>query len=293
MLKVRQNMARSKSFIARLVTEPKTRIKAEMTLLLLLCIVLLITVSWEELAHNHFTAWVEAESTAYLDETMSKGGTAFLISRALNGTISVVQSFTITPFIGELSLGEVLDPVNDIVERFSWIMLAAVVSIGIQKLLMEIGVAVDLTLIIVPALLLLISSLLMTTKASKHHLRLNAYRLLLFVLLVRFAIPITGLLGSYIATNFLVDKRDEAIVAIEKSQEKISEFSVQEAATSPRESLEELQKESEEIVTQVIKLSTLFLFETILFPILVLWGLMKLFGMLFHWPVSIKPEPGS
>ncbi|EDN68498.1 conserved hypothetical protein, membrane [Beggiatoa sp. PS] len=293
MLNVSQNLTRSKSFIAQLITQPKKRIKVEMTLLLLLCMVLLITVSWEEIAHNQLTTWVETESTAYLDDTMEKGGTAFLISRALNGTISVVQSFTITPFIGELSLGEVLDPVNDVVERFSWIMLTAVVSIGIQKLLMEIGVAVDLTWVILPALLLLFTSLLMTTKSSKHHLRINAYRLLLFVLLVRFAIPITGLLGSYISTNFLVEKRDESIQSIEKAQEKISEFSVQDVATSPKETLEELQKESEQIVAQIIKLSTLFLFETILFPILVLWGLMKLFGMLFHWPVSMKSEPDT
>ena len=287
---MKQSFARLKTGISELIWLPEKRIKVEITLLLVLCMVLLITVSWDEIAHNQLTAWAEAESVTYLDETMNQGGAAFVIARALNGTISVMQSFTITPFLGELSLGEVLDPVNDIVERFSWIMLAAVVSIGIQKLLMEIGVSIDMTWVVLPALFLLLFSLFMKTKLSKYRLRINAYRLLLFVLLVRFAIPMTGLLGAYISDNFLAEKREHAIQAIEKSQEKIAEISVQDAATSPKESLEQLQKDSEQIITQVIQLSTLFLFEAILFPILVLWGLIKLFGILFHWPISMKSD---
>jgi hypothetical protein len=230
---------------------------------------------------------------AYLDDTMHKAGTAFLIARALNATISVMQSFAITPFIGQLSLGEVLDPVNDLIERFSWIMLAVIVSIGIQQLLMEIGISVDLTWLILPALILIFISLFQKAKMSKYRLRLLAYKLLLFVLLVRFAIPVTGLIGSHISEVFLADKRDTAIESIEDSKEKISAITIKDAASSPKESLEQIKTDSQEIVDQIIKLITLFLFETILFPLLVLWGLIKLFGATFYSPILMKSGPSS
>ncbi|MDM8559187.1 hypothetical protein [Candidatus Parabeggiatoa sp. HSG14] len=282
MLKLKQKIIRAKSLVTDAFREPKKRIKVEMTLLLFLCLILLATVGWKEIANNQFTNSIETLSMTYLGETFDKAGAAFLISRALNATLSVIQSFTITPFIGEVSLGEVLDPANDLVERFSLVMLAVTVSIGIQQLLMEIGIAVDLSWVISPGLILLLASLFVANRSSKYTMRLLAYRMLLFVLLIRFAIPVTGFVGSHISAAFLADKRDSAIESIEKSQEKLSEITAQDAITSPNESMEKIKKDSEEIVTQIVKLITLFVLETILFPLLVLWGLMKLFGVVFY-----------
>ena len=276
--------------ITSVVTNADKRVKAEMSLLLILCIFVLMTLSWQDIAHNQLTGGIETESAAYLDDTLQKAGTAFLIARALNATLSVMQSFTITPFLGELSLGEVLDPVNDLVERFSFVMLAVTVSIGIQQLLMEIGITVDMTYIILPALILILVSLFSSTQMSKHRLRMLAYKLLLFVFLVRFAIPMTGLIGSHISANFLADKRDTAMESIEESKQKISAITIKEAATSPKGSLEQLKQDSQEIVGQIVKLITLFVFETIMFPLLVLWGLIKLFGIILYSPISMKPE---
>ncbi|HAI69670.1 MAG TPA: hypothetical protein DCM38_09585 [Gammaproteobacteria bacterium] len=276
--------------ITSVVTNADKRVKAEMSLLLILCIFVLMTLSWQDIAHNQLTGGIETESAAYLDDTLQKAGTAFLIARALNATLSVMQSFTITPFLGELSLGEVLDPINDLVERFSLVMLAVTVSIGIQQLLMEIGITVDMTYIILPALILILVSLFSSTQMSKHRLRMLAYKLLLFVFLVRFAIPMTGLIGSHISASFLADKRDTAMESIEVSKQKISAITIKEAATSPKDSLEQLKQDSQEIVGQIVKLITLFVFETILFPLLVLWGLIKLFGIILYSPISMKPE---
>lgn len=283
----------AKSSITNIFCQTDQRIKLELSLLLILCILVLVTIGWEEIAHNQLTGGIETESEVYLEETLHKAGAAFLIARALNATISVMQSFTITPFIGQLSLGEVLDPVNDIVERFSWIMLAVTVSVGIQQLLLEIGVSVNLTWLVLPALIFLLMSLFIKTEKSKYFWRTTAYKLLILVFLIRFAIPVTGLIGSYISSHFLAEKRELAMQSIESSKDKIASIKVQEAATSPKQSLEQLQTDSQEIANQIIMLITLFVFETILFPILVLWGLLKLFGILFYWPVSMKSPSGD
>lgn len=67
----------------------------------------------------------------------------FALARTLNGVISAVQGteLAITPAGVGLTLtpGEMLDPVNDLVERFSWIMLGATVSLGIQNVLLDVS----------------------------------------------------------------------------------------------------------------------------------------------------------
>ena len=283
-------MTRARTFVGDVFCHTNKRIKAELSLLLILCIVILLTVSWEKITHNQITSHVEEHSITYLNETMKTAGTAFLIARALNASISVLQSFTITPFIGELSLGEMLDPVNDLIERFSLVMLVVTVSLGIQLLLMEIGVSVNMSWIILPALVFILISLFIRTDRDKYLLRMLAYKLLLIVLLVRFAIPITGSVGAYISGDFLAEKRNTAIETIEELKENISNVSIQEVITSSGKVLEKIQRDSQEIIAQMLKLMTLFTFETILFPLLVLWGFVKIFGMVFYTPLT---KPGS
>jgi len=247
--------------------------KILLNLVMVFCMVILINVSWQDM-----TRGIESDSAIYLDETFEKAGTAFLIARALNATISVAQSFTITPFVGELTIGEILDPINDIIERFSWVMLVVTVSIGTQKLLMEIGVSIDLTLIALSTLVLIWISFFIKTSKTKNFLRAAAYKLLIIMFLIRFAIPITGFLGSQISPVFLDDKREDAMQAISASKARISDIESTAFVTSPKDSVAKLEEQSKNIVNQIITLITLFLLESILFPLLILWILSKLFS---------------
>ena len=67
----------------------------------------------------------------------------FALARTLNGVISAVQGtkLALQPAgVGvTLTPGEVLDPVNDLIERFSWIMMAATLSLGVQQVLLEVA----------------------------------------------------------------------------------------------------------------------------------------------------------
>ena len=67
----------------------------------------------------------------------------FALARTLNGVISAVQGteLALQPAgVGvTLTPGEVLDPINDLVERFSWIMLGATLSLGVQQVLLDVG----------------------------------------------------------------------------------------------------------------------------------------------------------
>jgi len=258
--------------------------KTGFSVLFLMCLMLVILVGWPQLTSNSLTQEIDQHSHAYLDETLVKAGAAFVIARALNAAISVLQSFTVTPFIGELGLGQALDPINDLVERFSWVMLAVTVAIGVQKLLLEIGVSIDLSALLVGSLILLIISLWLK-QAQGYRLRVLAYRILMLCLLIRFAIPLACWVEASVSTHFLADKQAAAMNSMEASQAQIAKIAEAEnLITAPKENLKKLEESSKNLVTQIISLMTLFLFETILFPLLLLWGLLKILRFIIQLP---------
>ena len=69
-------------------------------------------------------------------ENFKQSLTVAAVARGFNGLISVAQGpeVAIAPVgVGvTLTLGEVLDPINDLVERFSMLALIASVSLGVQ-----------------------------------------------------------------------------------------------------------------------------------------------------------------
>lgn len=99
----------------------------------------------DHVSHNVWFAQLDESANAYLEDGLSKAAWAFAAARTANAVISVLQSFVIQGSAGvivdagvEISPGEILDPVNDLVERFSWVMLASVTSLGVQQFLLDI-----------------------------------------------------------------------------------------------------------------------------------------------------------
>ena len=95
----------------------------------------------------------------YTEEGFTRSLAAFGIAKGLNGLISVVQGteVAIEPVgVGViLTPGQILDPVNDLIERFSWVMLICTTSLGIQSILLTIfssfffSIAVSTTLFLI------------------------------------------------------------------------------------------------------------------------------------------------
>ncbi|TXL12389.1 hypothetical protein BMR05_15520, partial [Methylococcaceae bacterium HT4] len=75
----------------------------------------------------------------YLKGSLLSALSSYAVSRSLNGIISVLQSSTLSVGIVSVSVsvGELLDPVNDIVERFSDLLTISISSIIIQKVLLR------------------------------------------------------------------------------------------------------------------------------------------------------------
>jgi len=86
---------------------------------------------------------VDQYARADLQDLFHRALVTFALARTLNGLISTVQGTEIAlepAGVGvTLTPGQILDPVNDLVERFSWIMLGASISLGVQQVLLDVG----------------------------------------------------------------------------------------------------------------------------------------------------------
>lgn len=148
-------------------------------------------------------SWYEPISNAaaaYVDDGLKRSLVSFASARALNGVISVLQG---TQFVAEplgfgvvLTLGEILDPINDMVEAFSSVMLTASVAFGIQKLLLTIGSNTMVSTFITGVAV--VWAVLFWWGSAPNWLS----RLLAVLLFVRFVMPVTMIGSGYVFDQF-------------------------------------------------------------------------------------------
>ncbi len=87
-------------------------------------------------------AWggnLDTQSSEYMESAMLGAGAIYATARGINAVVSVLQGTELDAFLVTFSVGELLDPVNDLIERFSGVMLVALASLGMQRLLLEIA----------------------------------------------------------------------------------------------------------------------------------------------------------
>ena len=152
---------------------------------------------------------IEEKTDAYFSESITEAATVFATARAINGAISVVKESTVPLSPGgigvELALGQILDPVDDVIERLSDILFTVIVSLGIQKAVYEI---IGATAVYGIAALLAGSILL---SAFSRNGKLGAWsnffkKAALLLLFVRLALPCTALLSDAVEAHFFAPK---------------------------------------------------------------------------------------
>lgn len=71
-----------------------------------------------------------------IDESILDAGILYGLARAINSAVSVLQTLEVSVVVANISIGEALDPINDLIERFSEVMTYALGSLAIQKVMM-------------------------------------------------------------------------------------------------------------------------------------------------------------
>lgn len=238
----------------------------------------------------------------------------FALARTLNGLISAVQGteLALQPAgVGvTLTPGEVLDPVNDLVERFSWIMLGATLSLGVQQVLLEMGQWWGMRLLVTLLGLAWLCFLWRRQKRgdnSNEALSRYLSRALLLVLFLRFAVPLAIIANEAVYTLFLESRYEESTQVIENAGAQIeqatgAEREVEEGEEketgflesiglsfeSTRESLsfqqrlDQITERASDLIEHLLQLSVVFIFQTGVFPIVFLWIFLRLFQQIFR-----------
>ena len=198
-------------------------IKSIIIFLVICCI--LITPVRRISFNSHLLKSVDEKSTQYLDKTLLRASIAYGLCRATNSAVSFLQEIDFGfEAIGTINLNpfEFLDPLNDLVERFSWILLAAMASIGIQKFLIQLLPGWTIYFILLPGLLMWLTGLW-----TNKHINLNLLgigkQFVLLAVILRFIIPAEVAINNWIYDYHLENKYKQSINDIKTSVKGIEE----------------------------------------------------------------------
>jgi hypothetical protein len=156
----------------------------------------------------------------YLDAALATSATAYVAARGINATISVIQDIELSAGVISGSPGELLDPINDLIERFSSVMLFATASLLIQKIFLEISGWSILQVLLLFSLVLFIAHYLYKDEKpflSATSLNLS-YKALIFLLALRLCVPFMAVASSIVENIFLHEKINADISELQQAQ---------------------------------------------------------------------------
>jgi hypothetical protein len=241
-------------------------------------------------------AWyppIQNLANAQVDAGLKRAVISFASARTLNAVISVIQGteFSIQPVgVGvTLTLGQVLDPINDLIEQFASLMLIASVAFGVQKALLVIGAHWAISAIV---------SGVAALWAVLHFMgRGSAWlsRVLLVMLMIRFAIPVATIGSDWVFQQFLSKEYQQQQESLDVASREINNQTPKVPAAAPKDKswweqlkdraseilpgpntdFEAIKKSAEEVPERVMKLIVIFLLQTMIVPIILLWALYK------------------
>ena len=241
-------------------------------------------------------AWLrplDGAATRYVDAGLQRALASFAAARALNAVISVAQGTEVAVQPGGVGVtftpGQALDPINDLVEQFSTLMLAASVSFGVQRALVGVGAYWAVSLLL---------TLVALGWAGVHWRGKTPPRwltqLLLGLLLARFAVPLVTLASEAGFQLFLAEDYASGQARIELSTDQFSSLSAPADPTRPDESVaermkrwwsqtadvgkrfEEMKQVAARTVEHIVRLIVVFLLQTLVLPLLLMWALLRL-----------------
>jgi len=145
-------------------------------------------------------AWLwefDAESLP-LNDSIVNAASIYAIARGINGFISVLQSVEVGVFVASFAPGEFLDPINDMIERFSDVMVYAIASLAGQKILiLMVQQKIFSVLLTISGLVYLI------VRVTGNNLQAVAFKLFLSLVVVRFSLAIVMTLNIAVDNYYL------------------------------------------------------------------------------------------
>jgi hypothetical protein len=263
---------------------------------------------------------IDKSGEKYINDTLNKAIYTYGIARVANGIISVIQSTEVNAAPAGLGMtvgvGEGLDPVNDIIERFSVVMLISTSSLGIQKVLMEIGTWLGFKVLLSLSLLILLTGTWIPEIKQLDLMRMGL-NIGILAIVIRCCIPSIGAIGNLVDDLFLShqyesstqsltrlndDIRNTKLISGDKVRpeaensgylEKLKSITNSDGIVSAiNEKLATIKDKLADFIPLLIDLIAIFIIQTILLPIFVIWMLKKILEIIVpgKMPLLIAPK---
>jgi len=169
-------------------------------------------------------SWVKPLDSAaeqYVKDGFQRSIASYAVAKTLNAVISVVQGTELSFQVGigaTITPGQVLDPVNDLVEQFSELMLMASIAFGIMLILVKIGgywvFSLLLTIGVGAWLWMRWKNIVIPDLLTK---------VVVALLFVRFSMPMVTFGSEFVYKQFLEEDYKQSQLALGQSSNDISE----------------------------------------------------------------------
>jgi len=251
---------------------------------------------------------LDTTTDTYFSEAISKAGIAYATCRVINASVSIIKdsSLQLEPAgVGvSLAVGQALDPIDDMTERLSDVLVTAITSLGVQKLAYEIGVSVAPPILSV--FLFVLSILIWFENEKLSSLQKTLIRFMLIIVVARFCLPASSLANEYLQSHYFAEQISEAnqkLSAGSSELDRIKDFSLPKIdgvlgtiensalflkikSTELKNALIATVANAGDIIDNLLRLTFLyvgiFLIQVIILPLLSFWFLIKTANALFH-----------
>lgn len=260
------------------------------------------------------TPFVDQRAAADYEQLFQRAFITFALARTINGVISAIQGTEVAlqpAGVGiTLTPGEILDPVNDLVERFSWIMLAATISLGIQNVLLDVSAWWPVQGLVCALTAWLLFRLWYPGQGTGIN-RVLIMRVFLLLLFIRLAVPLMLITNDLLYQQFLEPRYQRSSEIITEAGEDLEQLNQEANANTMEDSdagvldsitnawnstvnsmdisgrFDRIQQRAAEVTEHLIQLSVVFILQTGLLPIAFLWLFLQFFKRMFR---AVRPE---
>jgi len=215
--------------------------------------------------------------------------TVYALARGLNAVISVAQGteMSIEPMGVGLTLtpGEILDPLNDLIEQVSTVLLMASASLGVQNILLSLGDHAAIRIIL--AILIIATMSLCLLRGISLDKKQGLIKLVIVLSLLRLAVPSVALV-SHQMQSWLATERQQALQTLQTTREDVDSLNTTDSEPSSswfdgfknrldiQARLSNVKYQAEQSVEAAIYLLAEFILIMVLLPLLFLYLILKL-----------------
>ena len=244
---------------------------------------------------------IDTTAKTLVDDSFSQAIIVFGSAKALNAVISLAQGTELSLPFFVVAIGEVLDPVNDLVEQFSLVMLASMTSLGIQKIFLNF-VTNEIYNYLLLVLVIVLNIWLYKRFRNDDKLRDIFFKVVFVLLFLRFAIPMISYVNDisynyFVKEEYNIERLNKNIVKVKEDISRVNQETLQAKKESSifdkivekfdseyyskkvQEYTDAVDNSSEYIIDLII----VFIFQTIFLPILFLfilyWFVKSIFNM--------------